>query len=446
MGTPLYPWQQYVCDVALEVMPDGQWAYDDVTITAPRRAGKTFLIKAVTAHRCGQAGRESVWITAQDGKRAVRRWREITDDLMATPWRAGLKRKISNDQEELAWLESRSTFRPFTPKPNAMHGDEPTLVWVDELWAFTAEERRFIEQGYRPSFAIVPGQAWMLSAAGTHASEWLNLERRHGRDRVIAGRSGRHAFFEWSVPEDLLAGLEDDQLIATVLAHHPRRDHGLRADFVASELETLGRPDFLRAYGNITPPADLEGAFPVTVLDRAKSGAVIPGDARIAIGLAVDPDRRDAAVGICWRNGLGQAVTDHRRQEGTTWVAGEIIRLVDQWQVAAVAVVAAGPARSVADELGRAGVDLLRLSQADHAAAGARFHDGLTADRPSVTWNGAPDFAAAVAAAQPTRKPSGLVYEPHSGGSVTALDARILAVWAADHAPEPAPAQTPEIW
>jgi hypothetical protein len=445
MGAPLFPWQQYVVDVALEVNPNGTWAYDDVLITAPRRAGKTFLIKAVTAHRCGQATKESAWITAQDGRRAIRRWRDITDDLMATPLRAGLKRIISNDHEEVTWLSSRSTFRPFPPKANAMHGEDPTLVWIDELWSFTAADRRFIEQGFRPSFAIQPGQAWLMSAAGTPTSEWLNTERRHGRERVEAGTTGRRAFFEWSLPDDL-TGLPDHDLADAVLAHHPRRDHGLRADFVRSELDSLGRPDFLRAYGNITPPDDEEGAIPVAVLDRARSGARIPADARVSLGVAVDPDRRDAAIGIAWRDHMGVAVTDHRRNDGTRWVAGEIIRLVDQNDVAAVAVVAAGPARSVADELERAGVSLLRLSQADHAAAGARFMDEITAGRPSVTHNGAPDFAAAVAAAQPARKPSGIVWEPRTGGTVTALDARTLAVWAADHAPAPEQRLSPEIW
>lgn len=451
MGTPLFPWQQYVVDVALEVSPDGTWAYDDVLVTAPRRAGKTFLVKSVTTHRCGQQSRESVWMTAQDGRRAVRRWREITDELMGTPLRPGLKRKIAIDHEEIRWTGSGSTFRPFAPKPNAMHGEDPSLVWIDELWAFSTVQRRFIEQGFRPSFAINPGQAWLMSAAGTPQSEWLNAERRAGRDRIESGQPTRHAFFEWSTPEVLpdgrpISALSDPELADWIVLHHPRRDQGLRPEFVLSELTEMGRPDALRAYGNLTPPEDEEGAIPATVLGRARSGGRIPGDARIALGVAVDPDRRDAAIGIAWRDGLGVALTDDRKAEGARWVVGEVVRLVDQFDVSAVAVVAAGPARSVADELERAGVRLLRLSQPDHAAAGARFLDEMSADRPSVTWNGSPNFAAAVAAAQVARKPSGLVWESRTGSSVTPLDARTVAVWAADHAPMPEPRIDPEIW
>lgn len=451
MGTPLFPWQQYVVDVGLEVLPDGSWAYDDVVITVPRRSGKTFLIKPVTAHRCGQPHRESAWITAQDGRRAKARWRATTDDLMATPLKSGLKRKIGVGVEQMTWTASGSTFQPFAPQPNGMHGEDPTLVWIDELWSFSNIQRRFIEQGYRPSFGIVPGQAWLLSAAGTPQSEWLNAERRQGRERVESGQNGRRAFFEWSVPEYLpdgraLTALSDAELAQVVVQHHPRRDHGLRADFLAGELDVMGRPDFLRAYGNITPPEDEEGAISSEAMTRAQSGDRIPDTGRLALGVAVDPDRRDASIGLAWRNQMGVAVTDDRKAEGTRWVVGEIIRLVDQFDISAVAVVAAGPARSVADELDRAGVALLRLSQPDYAAAGARFMDEISTDRPSVTWNGAASFAQAVAAAEPIRKPSGLAWQSRTGASITPLDARTLAVWAADHAPEPAAVIDPEIW
>lgn len=451
MGTPLFPWQQYVADVALEVLPDGSWAYDDIVITVPRRSGKTFLIKPVTAHRCGQQKRESAWITAQDGRRAKARWRATTDDLMATPLKAGLTRKIGVGVECMTWTRSGSMFQPFAPQPNGMHGEDPTLVWVDELWSFTHAQRRFIEQGYRPSFGIVPGQAWLLSAAGTPQSEWLNSERRRGREAVESGQPGRRAFFEWSAPEYLpdgraLVALSDDELVQVVVDHHPRRDNGLRADFLAGELDVMGRPDFLRAYGNITPPDDVEGAITSEALTRAQSGERIPDTGRLALGVAVDPDRRDATIGLAWRNPLGVAVTDDKKADGTRWVAGEIIRLIDQFDISAVAVVKAGPARSVADELDRAGVPLLQLSQPDNAAAGARFMDEISTERPTVTWNGAPTFAQAVANAEPVRRTSGLIWQSRTGSSITPLDARTLAVWAADHAPTPQPRIDPEIW
>lgn len=449
MGTPLFPWQRYVADVALEVDDRGEWVYDEVVITVPRRSGKTFLVKPVTAHRCG-SGQVAAWITAQKRNNAVRRWRETVDGLLGTPLRTDLRRKISIGNEELRWASTGSTFRPFRPDAEAMHGEDPGLVWVDELWAFDAETRAVIEQGYRPAFSVQPGQAWLLSTAGTVQSSWLNAVRRQGRAEVESGGPARRAYFEWSVPE--LVGstpvekLKDGELLRLVVDHHPRRDHGLRADFLAGELVALGRPDFLRAYGNLTPAADDEGTFPVTVMERSRSGAQIPGDARIGLGVAVDPDRRDASIGICVRDGLGVAVTDDRRRVGTRWVASEVIRLVDQYDVGQVAVVGAGPARSIADELDRAGVPLLRLSQADAAAAAAGFADEFGDEHPSVTWNGGEDFRQAVLHAKGQRRNSGLVWESRTGESIVSLDARTMAVWAFDHAPVPEPVVEPRVY
>ncbi len=445
MGTPLFPWQRLVVDVALEVEADGSWAYDEIVITVPRRSGKSFMIKPVTAHRCG-AGRCSAWITAQKRVSAVNRWRDAADGLLATRL-PGLRRKVGAGQESLSWSRTGSIFRPFAPNEDAMHGEDPDLVWVDELWAFSTDQRRMIEQGYKPAWSVRPGQAWLLSTAGTQRSEWLNTVRRQGRNAVDHGSRVRRAFFEWSVDEAEAEAANDDRLVELVIDRHPRRDHGLRRAYLVEELEQLGRSAFLRAYGNVTQSEDEAGIFPGSVVDRARSGARIPGDARIGLSVAVDEDRRDAAIGVGWRNPSGVAVTDERRAEGTRWVAGEVIRLVDQHAVGVVAIRNAGPGRDIADELDRAGVPLLRVSAGDYAAACSRFADEFGADYPSVTWNGSAEFAKALTVAAWRKVPSGRVWESRTGASIVPLEARTLAVWSADHAPDPEPViMSPEVW
>lgn len=445
--------QRYIADVATEVDPDtGELAFDEVIVLAQRRAGKTYLERPLVAWKCGQPAAAHVWMTAQKRTKAVARWLDVTNSLLSSPLRGQLKRKISITNEILTWRQSGSTFQPFTATvEDEMHGEDPDLVFVDELWSFDLAQKRLIEQGYKPAWSVKPGQAWLLSAAGTPRSEWLNEARRRGRRAVEAGQRRRVAFFEWGVPEMVagvpVAKLPDEQLLELVIACHPRRDHGLRPQFIADELESMPRADFLRAYGNLTQAdEDEEGAFTSIQMERAKSGARIGDDARIALGVSVDPDRRDASIGICVRDAAGVAVTDERRAEGTRWVVGAIIGLVDRYDVGVVAVVGAGPARSIADELGRAGAPLLRLSQSDHAAAGFGFVEEFTAGRPSVTWNGKTEFAKAVQAAEGRRKPSGMVWESRTGESITPLDARTLAVWGFDHAPEPERRVDPEIW
>lgn len=439
MGAPLFPWQQYVADVALEVDEDGLWCYDEVGVTAPRRSGKTFLTAPVTAHRCGQSSKSTAWITAQTLKSAVRRWEDIADQINNSPLRSSVKKNRGNPQM-LRWPATGSAFLPFAPNEDALHGEDPDLVWVDEQWAFTFEEKELIEQGYEPVFSVKHGQVWKMSTAGTERSEWYNEDRRLGRAAVEEGLRSGLAFFDWSAPESVegvpIEKLPNDQLLQVVLDSHPRRDHGLRREFLAKQLEK-GRINFLRAYGNISQNADAveEDAVFTSEQMRANRGGQIPDGARIALGVAADPDRRDAVISVAWRGPDCRALTSYRRAEGTRWTVPEVLRLVQDYDVAVTAVQSAGPARDIADALELAGVALLRVSQADNAAAGARFLDEFGAGL--IGWDGSLEFSAAVAAAEPHRLQSGIEWRSRTGAPVTALAAGSVAVWGFDHAPAP---------
>lgn len=449
LGMPLFPWQRYAMDVGLEVDSDGGWVYDEVVVTTPRQAGKSFLLGPLVGHRCTTVEGCSAWLTAQKG-RSIDRWGSVARGLKGTRLGPMLTYRYGNANEKLAFPNG-STFRPFPPTPEAMHGESPDLVLIDELWVFSGIQRQLLEESYRPAWSVKPGQSWLLSTAGTQRSEWLNQVRRAGREAVESGRNRGRAYFEWSAPETVagtpLIGLEDDHLLDVVAAVHPRRDHSLRRQSLQVELERRPRAQWIRDYANLTvPDEDEQAAFPAVVMERARSSEQIPGDARIALSVTADPDRRDAAVGVAWRNPSGVAITSEHFSAGTRWVAGTIIRLVDQYDVACVAVRNAGAARSIADELQRVGVPLLRVSQQDYAAACTRFADEISADRPSITWDSATTFTEAVAAAEGRQVPSGQVWQSRSGGSISCLEARTLAVWAVDHAPEPEPRIDPAIW
>lgn len=441
MGNPLFPWQQYVVDVALEVLDDGTWAYDEVFLTAPRRSGKTHLTAPVTAHRCGQASKATAWITAQTLKSAVRRWEDIADVINNSPLRSSVRKNRGNPQM-LRWPETGSAFLPFAPNEEGMHGEDPDIVWVDEYWSFDLEEKDLIEQGYEPVFSVKSGQAWKMSTAGTERSEAYNLDRRDARSAVEAGvRSGR-ACFDWCAPERVggrpIEKLPADELLRVVLDSHPRRDHGLRSEFLAKQLEK-GRINFLRAYGNLSQNEDAveESAVFDSERMRAQRGGVIPAGARVAFGVAADEDRRDAVIAVAWRGPDGRALTSYRRAEGTRWAVPEVRRLVTEYDVGIVGVRSAGPARDIADALEAAGVPLLRMSQPDDAAASSRFHDEFLAG--TVLWDGSLDFSGSVAAAEPHPAQSGIAWRSRTGAPVTCLPAGSAAVWAFDHMPAPEP-------
>ena len=452
LGKPLFPWQRYVADVALEVDDSGSWVYDEVIVFVQRRSGKTVLVEPITVHRCSQRVKATAWITGQKRDNAVKRWRDSTDVVLASPLAKLVKRNIGKSTEVLWWPATQSKFLPFAPDEDSMHGEDPDLVWVDELWSFTVEQLDLVEAGFRPAWSVKSGQEWKLSAAGTGRSTAMKRDRARGRAAVESGGRSRIAFFEWCVPERVdgrpVAELDDERLLDVVLANHPRRDHGLKRDYLAAELRK-GRGPFLRNYGGLDDDgASEDTVIPWQLFERAR-GERIPVGERVGLGVEVDPLSREASVGAGWRGLDGVARMDLlTTREGTRRVA-PLVAGLDPRSVGVVAVNNVGPGRDVADQLEAAGVEVLRVPAGDYAAACRRVSDGIEQDG-SVVWTDDEQghLVAALRGSLWRNLPSGgRVWGASGGAAVTALPAGTLAVWAADHLPEEAAELPPfRIW
>lgn len=435
----LFPWQRYVLDVALEVLPDGSWAYNEVHVLAPRRSGKTAMVTGLVAHRCGQPREARAFMTAQSGDAALARWGDVSGRIVRSAMGDRVKRKISIGHEGLAWPGSGSFFRPFTPKENAIHGDEPDLVFVDELWWFSMADKLALEDAWVPVFSVKPGQAWLLSAAGTSRSEWLKDAREKGRQAIERDSGEGVAHFEWGLPEEVggvrTSLLEDDELLDLTLDAHPRRDHGIRRGFLESEL-AQSRSRFLRAYGGL----DADETASETVIDelqwgRARTREQIPETALVGIGVGVDQDGVDSAITAAWRRPDGVALTEQiAHRPGTRWVAPAVEQLVAAHHPVAVAINHVGPGRNVADELTTHGVELLKLGMGDWGSACIRFKSGVEESPISVSHDGHPDLEDSMRHAGLRETKTGLtMWAKTSEVTVTVLESTTAAVWAADH-------------
>lgn len=440
----LFPWQSYVARIAEEVDPDhGGPYYDQVVVLAPRRAGKSALIQAVTFRRCARPNQTTkAWMTAQSGTTAIRRWKDATDAMVQKVGAPYVQRFVGATKERVVWPNG-STFRPFAPDEYSMHGEDPDIVFVDELWRFDDAAKRRIQQGYRPAWLVKPGQEWLLTAAGKPESTWLASARLRGRADLETGAQTRTAFFEWCVPDRIdgvpIQEVDDDVLLTAVRDNHPRTD--INVDHLRSELLARGRAEFLRDYGNLDETTDSEvGLIPVAVLRKASTGAVIPEDARVAIGVQVDPERREASISAAWRSLEGDdAGTAYSaliaRRPGTRWVLDDMLRVCDRNDVGTIAVRNAGATRDVADELERAGLPVMRVTTPDFSAACNRFVDEIAAR--TVLHRSENELLSAIKAAGWRYRDGGRVYASLTGEPVTALDAHTLAVWGFDHLPEP---------
>lgn len=468
MGRPLMPHQRFFVDVGLEVQseeagdPDpGEWAYDDELLTGPRRVGKTAIITPVTAHRARLVQRARIFLTAQNRDKARKRWMDATDDVLTSPLRADVTRKIGNMNEELKWRDALSIFEPFAPNEDGLHSETPDLVWVDELWAFDAEQRRAIQAGYVPAFATTSGQAVKMSTAGTEKSVWLNDDRAAGRLAVREGvRLGR-LLHEYALPDRvggvLLQDLSDSDLIQACIDFHPavchvpgckgpgsRRPcgHGFTvrpAAIRSAWVSMANREEFLRAYGNRSTADRSEAWLAVeeSVYLRQIDVDGIPEGTRVALGVDADPEEsRDAGISAGWRDPGGRMHVELiARRVGTRWAAPEVAGIVERQKPAAVAVANVGVARDIADQLEAAGIEVLRISQADVAAASVRHRDELgPAGEAKGSWfhRLSPELQdAAESAVWKAGK-----WAPGSG-PISAWSSGTLAGWAYDHAPKP---------
>jgi len=476
VGRPLFPSQRFVFDVGLEIVdPDDPdrpltreqvdagewgWAYDDITDLEPRRAGKTAKIAPLILHRCGRPGvRASTWMTAQKREKAKQRYEDVRRDFFAVPEiRALLSRaNISNAAEVMEWRESGSTFRPFAPDEDTMHGEDPDLAVVDELWSFPLAARDPIQAGYRPAWSVKTGQEWKFSAAGTARSGWLRYERAKGRRAVEAGERFRVGFFEWAIPELVpavgkrglvpVAELDDDGILELVWANHPRVGHGLRREFLASELGK-GRPGFLRHYGGLDDlDQDDPSPIPAGILLRSQASDLAPmdGDGRVGVGFAIDQGRRQGAVYAAWRKPDGTArVVAVEVSPGTRWVAGRVAGVAETFgDVGAVAYRNVGLARDAGADLEPVFTDpdrlsLLKVPAADYAAASSRLYAGLVDGSESTILHDGKVSSAlsdAIRAAQLPDSRIGAGWVQAGTEPIAAVEAASLAVWAADHVP-----------
>ena len=455
LGKTFFPHQSYVADVTLELDDEG-WAFSLAVWYMMRRAGKTVGISPISAVCCTREVPAQVWLTAQKRDNAVARWRDATTPLVLSDLGPQLKRKVSISHEVLEWPNT-STFRPFSPDEDSMHGEDPDVVFRDEDWSFTLEQAALIEAGYLPAFSVKSGLEVRMSAAGTARSTSMKQTRARGRRAVESGRRGGMAYFEWCIPSRGPDGrpiieMPDDMLVELMLMNHPRRGRGVREDAIADAVDR-DRKDALRAFGGIDNDDVLDdAALDMSAMNRARAAEPIPADARVAIAVEVDPESLEAAVAASWVWPDGRVQVEAiERRAGVRWVRDYVLAVVAAQDVGVVAVVQAGPSRGIADELARMLPEeqLRRVPAEDYAAACKRFRDTI-AQQPDdgvelVLHDPYGWLWAAARAAEEKPLRSGLTWRPRQlDVPVATLGACALAGWVA---PEiPAPAEPTTFW
>lgn len=437
LGKPLMPWQRLVVDVAGERQGD-RWRYPVVIVTVPRQAGKTTLVGAVQVHRGITRPGSRIFTTAQKGKDARARWRDLRDHVKASPLAPHVSTMNGAGTESLRF-PNFSEVRPFAPTRDALHGETPPLVVIDEAWAFDLARGEDLMQAIRPAqITIRDRQLWIISTAGTAESAFLKQWVDTGRLAVDDPDAGV-CYFEWSADEGA------DPYAPETWEFHPALGHTIELADLAAEADPAAntRANFERAFLNRWTTTR-ECIVDLSVWDKRYADQRPPAaGVDVHYGYAVARDRSRASIVAAWVADGTVHVRPYMVAEGTDWLASELERL--RQRRAPLAVDDGGPARQATDALARLAGDgaeglPVPLGMRTFATAVGVFLDGirdgtLTLGRVPDAYDDSDPLRDDVESAALRDLGDGqrVLDRRRSTGPVDTLEAAIVATWQALH-------------
>lgn len=379
LGTPFMPWQKIVADTALEVGPDGHYAYGTVIVSVPRQSGKTTLLRPVFTHRCLTTRRASTWITAQTRNDARDLWDNTVEVIEDSPLGPLVSVRRTNGSEHLMINATKGKIRIFAPGERALHGKTTHDVAVDEAWAFDLEQGTALDQAIVPTQLTVPGaQTWIVSTAGTAKSQWLWQMVKAAREALDGGAPGGSvAYFDWGVPPDSTTPSDFD----TIARHHPALGFTISEASLRKAVERITRSgERARAFGNYWVSSDDHVIAP-TLWEAARTHDPILG--RVSLGAETSADRSHSVIVAAGALADGRAaveVIDVR--DGAAWLVPRLLELVQRHRPGAVVIDPYGPARAAYATLAkerRVRVPLhTEYSAGDYVMSCSAILDGLT--------------------------------------------------------------------
>lgn len=319
-------WQRHVYDVAHELSLEfpGEWQYQTVIITVPRQSGKSHILGDVHAYRMIAFRDHLAVMTAQTGKDASKRWKQITDSI-ATDDPDLFDVKRGNGSQIITYKPTGSSLSPFAPRASSIHGDSLSLASIDEAWAFSEVQGNDLEGAISPTFLTVPNsQLWIVSTRGTANSTWLNSLIDKGR-KATTDPESRIAFFEWSADEALA---DADPYSDETLAFHPAIGHTQSARKIRDVGAKASLGEWRRAYLNL-PTEQTETAIDMAVWNSLawnydpevieRATPLTPADYVLAWDTAADGSA--ATIAAAWLNNDGHPETQViATAPGTHWL------------------------------------------------------------------------------------------------------------------------------
>ncbi|WP_372593584.1 hypothetical protein [Actinotalea sp.] len=434
MGKPLLPHQQYIADVGTEMNPPGSpflFRRRLIVVSLPRQTGKTTLQRPLFVERCMSRPQTKAFMCAQMGKYSSERWSDLVSDLESSPLFNSWTRIVRGKGSERCHFPNSSFISPFAPGPEALHGESPPIVSVDEGWAFSAEEGAQLMRAIRPAQQTLwDRQLWIFSAAGDLDSEWWEALCEAGRESINDPLSDM-AYFEWAIADDA------DPYDPAAWDFHPGLDGLITRETLAEESQPSrnSHADWLRGFMNRSTKQRTK-----TVLDVASFATLAgpqpdPQPDQVAYAYDVALDRTAASVWSAWRTNDGRLMIQVvKTDEGADWLPEFIAGLYRAEPGATIGADDGGPTRMVTDRLTRAGIPVEVIGGRDAATAWGAFKAEAKATPARLVHDGSPVLLTQLeAAVERTIGDATSLSRRHSLGPIDAVVAAKSAAWLADH-------------
>ncbi|EEH64385.1 putative phage terminase, large subunit [Gleimia coleocanis DSM 15436] len=371
LGTPLMPWQQQVANVVTQIDPNtpGAWKYPTVIVSVPRQAGKTALLRALAVDRMLAYNSHEILMTAQTGKDARKRWKQIITALDVEKKHDSFKVREAQGSERIEYLRRGSYISPFAPTPKSVHGDSLHMVTIDEAWAFDEASGLALEAAINPTqLTILDSQMIVVSTKGTGNSAYLNRLIQQGR-QAVTDPMASVAYFEWSADPD---AVRENPYSPQAISFHPALGHTQDEKKILKLAESSTLASWKRGILNLDEETTGGIAvIPLEIWERLNDGHPAPpaSPSTVEIAFDVSKDGDGASIAAAWKDPAGIHTSLMYSAPGTAWLRPKLAELYQRGYTRITADDSGTNRTIIQDLLERHSIRVKTLSAREYATA-----------------------------------------------------------------------------
>lgn len=348
VGLDLDDWQRWWLEHALSERADGSWAAKEAVLITGRQSGKNGVLAAVELAALDLLGEELTIHSAHEVPTALNHFQWMQELIEGCPdLDRKVKRVVRTNGREAIVMKSGAKLRFRARMTNSGRGLTAPRIVMDEAF----DIRPAAMGALMPTMRAKPN-AQIIYASSAPKSDSSVLWALINRGR--AGDLDERLFYaEWGNPPGTALDDEAAWAQANPALGIPKGTRLVTIEALRDEYRTLvasGDEDLIAEFareavgigelpvGEAKPPKLPADEWAATVTDDIP--AMHPGQVVVAFAVAKDGEWSSIAVGSGSIVEPYVELVEHR--QGTGWVPGRLVELVQRWQPATVGYNAAG--------------------------------------------------------------------------------------------------------